>query len=181
MTRESVYSEVRSDCTEEFPQVLKSKMVDSSVESLLHLKDSDLCDEIDSLCPMLKVAIQSSMGQNAASKDTFKAIRLQCYSLIFKARYGQNKYDIVAHRNDQLLLAAGGTKGSFGWFNKMGVTNSYSTANIKHKELAKDHDKEITDWKKRVEEANSISAVDEVPLRLAVIMWMEISRQETKG
>ena len=162
MTRESLYIEVRLDCMEEFPKVLKSKITDSSVESLIRFKDSELCSEIDALCPMLKVALQASMGQDA-SKDTCQAIRLQCYSLVFKARYGQNKYDIVAHRNDQLLLAAGGTKGSFGWFIKMGVTNCYTTANTKNKELTKDHDKEITDWKKRVEEANSISAVDEVP------------------
>ena len=163
MSKDSLYEEVKTDCAREFQEVLHTQMTDTSVESLVSVQDSVLCEEIDRICPMLKLALQSAIGQDDVTEDKFKAIRLQCYSLVFKARWGQNIYSIIAHSNDQLLMAAGGNKASFGWFNKMCVTNCYSTARTKHKTLAENHDKEITEWKRQVEAAASLDDVKEEP------------------
>jgi len=33
-----------------------------------------------------------------------------CYGILFKARYSRNRPCIIAHRNDQLLIASGAKK-----------------------------------------------------------------------
>lgn len=60
----------------------------------------------------------------------------------------------MAHRNDQLLIAAGAKKRCFKWFNKFGITNSYNTALNKNKLLAKDHDVEVKSWKQQIEQSD---------------------------
>ncbi|XP_066935319.1 uncharacterized protein [Clytia hemisphaerica] len=54
---------------------------------------------------------------------------------------------------DQLLVAAGAKKKVFKWLNCFAVTNSYSTANRKHKQMAKNHDEKVLKWKKEIEDA----------------------------
>lgn len=44
-------------------------------------------------------------------------------------------------------MAGGLKKRSFGWFNKMGLSNSYRTALRRNGELAKDHDSTVIQWK----------------------------------
>jgi len=119
------------------------------VEDIVNLRDDVLCGEIDGLCPILGAALRASMGQTPTSGRDYSAMRLQwCYSIIFKARYGLNRANVVTHRNDQLMMAAGAKKASFSWFNKMGFTNAYPTANRKNKKFAIDHDAEVValDW-----------------------------------
>ena len=83
---------------------------------------------------------------------------------------------IIAARNDQLLIATGAKKRSFGWFTKMGICNSYnSTALKRNSEMAVDHDKNIVilkqaheeDFKamKDISEANNISMDEAEKLR----------------
>lgn len=66
-------------------------------------------------------------------------------------RYPRNKPILLAHRNDQLLIAGRTTRRVFKWFNKIGLTNSYSTAITKNKKLAENHDEEVKSWKKKIE------------------------------
>lgn len=58
----------------------------------------------------------------------------------------------MAHRNDQLLIAAGVKKRCLKLMNKLGLTNSYKTALLKNKQLATNHDTQVKEWKKQIEE-----------------------------
>ena len=57
----------------------------------------------------------------------------------------------VATRNDQLLISAGASKRSFAWFNKMGVSNAYSTKIAKSGDFGKGYDAEALRWKTEIE------------------------------
>jgi len=132
VSTETLLEQVHKSCLQEIRVVRsKSKLKDASVESLISLDDVALCTEIDKFCPVLGAALRGGMGIQDSTKRDVKAMRLQCYSIVFKARYGQNRATVVAHRNDQLLLAAGAKKASFSWFNKMGLTNSYGTLAVR--------------------------------------------------
>ena len=61
------------------------------------------------------------------------------------------KPNTVASRNDQLLIAAGASKRSFGWWNKMGVSNGYNTGLTRNGEYGKNYDAETLRWKREIE------------------------------
>ena len=69
---------------------------------------------------------------------------------MFKARFSTRPC-VIAHRNDQLLIAAGIKKKDFKWLNHFGVTNGYTTALKKNKALAVGFDKQLLEWKNEVE------------------------------
>ena len=119
------------------------------IQSLINFDDRRFCTEIDKLCPILSAALK---GASAADNTVDKfGSRSLCYGALFKARYPTKRACVVAHRNDQLLFAAGAKKKSFQWFNKMGISNSYSTALRKNKKLAENHDADAIGWRKNAE------------------------------
>jgi len=63
---------------------------------------------------------------------------------------------VIATRNDQLLVAAGAKKRSFGWFTKMGICNSHRTALKRNYEMAVDYDKNIVVLKQAYEEDSKL-------------------------
>jgi len=46
-----------------------------------------------------------------------------------------------------LFVASGAKKRAYGWFNKLGITNSYQTALNKNGEMSKDFDKAVLNWR----------------------------------
>ena len=48
-------------------------------------------------------------------------------------------------------MAAGAKKRSYGWFNKLGVTNSYRKAIDTNREMSKDFDKAVFVWRASLE------------------------------
>lgn len=116
-----------------------SSITKNDVNSLTTFSDVSFCKEIDELCPVLSSALKGAAG--VEENDGF-AQRTLCYGSLFKSRY-TNRKNVIAHRNDQLLIAAGVKRSSFKLFNCMGFTNSYSTALRQNTNLSKDHDKEV--------------------------------------
>ena len=143
---------VATKCQKEMEEVeRKSTIKTVDVESLTSFDDLNFCKEIDNLCPVLSAALKGASG---ASGNDRMGPRTLCYGTLFKARYSKNRSCIVAHRNDQLLFAAGAKKKTFKWFNKMGLTNSYSTALRKNKQLSENYDSDVVKWKENIEQSN---------------------------
>ncbi|XP_066931077.1 uncharacterized protein [Clytia hemisphaerica] len=78
------------------------------------------------------------------------AIRTLCYGAILKARHPKGK-NAVATRNDQLLSSAGASKRSYAWFNKMGISNAYSTKVARSGDFGKGYDTQALRWKAEIE------------------------------
>lgn len=97
----------------------RSSITKIDIESLTKLDDEKLCSELDEYCPVLSVALRAATGDFLKSEINHFGHRLQIFSILFKARYGNSRASVVAHRNDQLLIAAGTRKKAYGWFNKM--------------------------------------------------------------
>ena len=51
-----------------------------------------------------------------------------------------------------MLISAGASKRSFGWFNKMGVSNCYNTALERNEDMGENYDSEVLGWKKEIED-----------------------------
>lgn len=103
-------------------EMSKSSITNVSVNSLKSFNDITFCKELDEICPVLSVALRASSGVFLGSDRERFAHRAMCYGILFKARYGCSRASIMAHRNDQLFVAAGVKKTAFRWFNKLGVT-----------------------------------------------------------
>ena len=73
------------------------------------------------------------------------------YGIMFKIRYRRSHSSVLAHRNDQLLIAANIKRESFKWLSKMGFSNCYKIALGRNKQLAKNHDREVIEWKEKIE------------------------------
>ena len=152
---------VSAKCKSEMEEVeRKSSIKTVDVASLTSFDDNSFCKEIDELCPVLSAALKGASG--ATCNDKIGPHTL-CYGALFKAWYAKNRSCVVSHRNDQLLFAAGAKKRTFKWFNKMGFTNSYSTALRKNKQLSANFDAPVVEWKNDVE--RDISTADEYKVR----------------
>lgn len=134
----------------------RSSITKIDIESLTNLDDEKLCSEFDSYCPVLSVALRAAAGDFLKPGSNNFGHRLQFFSILFKARYGHSRASVIAHRNDQLLIAAKTRKKAFGWFNMMGFSNSYKTALRMNKSLAADFDSKVLSWKEFVEKGASV-------------------------
>ena len=107
------------------------------------------------MCPINSTLIKAASGYSPEGPKADKIfMRTQYYGLLFKARWGDCRSSVVAHRNDQLLVACGVKKKAFKWFGKMGITNSYTTVLKKHKLLCQHHDSPVLQWKSIIEIGN---------------------------
>ena len=120
-------------------------VTDTSVEHIINFDEKTYCDAVESVCPTLANVIQGAMG--VESTDEKICFRAQCYGLLFKARYPKNQPSVLAHRNDQLMIAAGIKRRYFKVLMNAGVTNSYKTALKKNVCLGENHDLKVQQWK----------------------------------
>ncbi|XP_066924568.1 uncharacterized protein [Clytia hemisphaerica] len=141
-------------CFTEFPNAVK-ELEAPTVESIVNFSDAESCKAVDALCPVLSSALKGAMGGKDRKPDgessVDHAIRTLCYGAIFKSRYPKNS-NVVASRNDQMLVSAGASKRSFGWFNKMGLSNCYNTALERNGDMGENFDSEVLGWKKEIED-----------------------------
>ncbi|XP_066910178.1 uncharacterized protein [Clytia hemisphaerica] len=104
---------------------------------------------MDSFCPLISTVLNAVM--KVTKEDPKIGPKSTCYGVMCKARYSTSKGVLLAHRNDQLLFASGAKKSSFKWYNKLGLTNSYTTGLKKNKKLSKNHDYDVKKWKEQIE------------------------------
>lgn len=142
--------EIKNICANEMIELLKkSTITDASVQALCKFNDGNFCNEVDALCPVISAVVKAACGTSESSMHS--SFHSQCYGVMFKCKFGTSKANVVTHRNDQLLMAAGAKKKAFSWFNKMGLTNSYTTALKKNKLFSEGHDELVSQWKKEIE------------------------------
>ena len=147
---------IKEECEKEIRDILRvSSITDISTERLKTFDDKEFCEELDQICPVISVVLKIASGELPETRERF-GHRVMCYGILYKARFGSSRPSVLAHRNDQLFLAAGVKKKAFKWFNKLGVTNSYTTAHNKHKTLAENFDDEFLRWKKDIEDGKML-------------------------
>jgi len=61
------------------------------MENLLNFNDKEMCEKIDSVCPVLSSALRGAMGGKnqlgeSPESPNYFVIRTLCYGAIFKAR-----------------------------------------------------------------------------------------------
>lgn len=131
-----------------------SGITDVSIDALKRFDDRNFCNMLDELCPVISTVIKAATGESLFKDRERIGHRIMCYGIMFKGRFGGSRASVLAHRNDQLFIAAGVKKKAFKWFNKLGITNSYTTAHNKHKTLAENFNEEFLLWKNAIEEGD---------------------------
>ena len=139
---------ISTECKSEMANIERFSSIKNVTVEALTFNDEVLCEELDRLCPVLSSALRGATDSVNYSDEV--GSRLLCYSALVKSRFPKRS-TVVAHRNDQLLIASGAKRKAFQWFNKMGFSNSYSTALRKNNQLALDRDAGAIQWKENVE------------------------------
>ncbi|XP_066922838.1 uncharacterized protein [Clytia hemisphaerica] len=147
--RSWLFSLLKDECQKEMLEMLRqSKISNVSNEALIAFDPEAMCSELDRICPIISTVMKAALGPADSKRTSRVGHRIMCYGILYKGRFGFSRPSVIAHRNNQLSVAAGVKKRAFQWFNKLGVTNSYTTALDKHKSLGIDFDKEFMRWKK---------------------------------
>lgn len=113
-------------------------------DSIVNFDDNQFCAILNGLCPIISTVMKGAMEKYKPGH------MITVYNAIYKARW-KTRPSIIAHRNDQLMFAGGLKRRGFDWFNRMGFTNSYSTALRTNRLMATDYDAKAIEWKKTVE------------------------------
>ncbi|XP_066930033.1 uncharacterized protein [Clytia hemisphaerica] len=146
--------DIAKSCYTEIPNATK-ELEAADMESVVNFSDVESCKKVGALCPVLSSALKGAMGgkdrKSGGESASDHATRTLCYGAIFKARYPKSS-NVVASRNDQLLISAGASKRSFGWFSKMGLSNGYNTALQRNGDFGAKFDTEVQAWKKDIED-----------------------------